>query len=206
MTATPPDSATAARWLRWWHEAQTGSPEAMARLLGEIRPFLNGVVQQEVRGQALGPWDGSDVVQECCVKMLLPGHELRGTTGQEFLSWLQTMARNEFRDAVRAGKTKKRGGGQPMLSLADGSHSAAMPPAEISTPSQQAMRAEDEQQLQAALELLSDDHRQVIRLRCSPEKLTWAQIAQRMNRTEDAVKQLFRRGFQRLTKELRGQP
>jgi RNA polymerase sigma factor (sigma-70 family) len=161
---------------------------------------LRAAVEKRLRGQAFGPWDGSDVVQKLCVKLLLPDHALRGTTGQEFLAWMLTMTRNEILDALRAGKAQKRGGGQAVVSLGAGDDA----PADTSSPSRQLMRREDHQQVQEALGRLSDDDRQVIGLRTSG--LSWAEVADQMRRSEDAVKQLFRRAFKRLQGEMKGEP
>jgi RNA polymerase sigma factor (sigma-70 family) len=138
--------------------------------------------------------------------LLLPGPELRGTTGREFLSWLHTLARNELLDTVRAGQTQKRGGGQFTAPLPEDSRGGELLAGDISTPSQELMRQEDHALLEEALGRLSDDHQQVIRLRCSPDQLTWDEIARQMNRTEDAVKQLFRRAFDQLREAMRARP
>jgi RNA polymerase sigma factor (sigma-70 family) len=206
MKEFTPDPDSGERWLNLWREAQAGNHQAEDQLLGEVRPFLKAAVQQHVRGQAQGAWDASDIVQALCMKLLLPGPELRGTTGREFLAWLQTIVRNEFLDTVRAGKAQKRGGGQLTGPLPEDSRGGEMLAGDASTPSQKLMRQEDYELLEEAMGRLSSDHQQVIRLRCSPEKLTWAEIASRMGRTEDAVKQLFRRAFDQLREEMRAKP
>jgi RNA polymerase sigma factor (sigma-70 family) len=206
MKEATPDLATAERWLRLRHEAQAGNPEAEVALLAEVRPFLKRCVQKQMQGQAFGAWDASDVVQACSLKILLPGPEMHGTTGREFLAWLETIARNEFLSTLRAGKTQKRGGGHKITPLPGGSSGGDLLAGDTSTPSQQLMRQEEQDQQEAALRRLPPDHQQVIRLRCSPEQLSWAQIAQQMNRTEDAVKKLFWRACKRWSKEKTDQP
>jgi len=200
MKELTPNASTGERWLGLWNEARAGDRQAEAQILKEVRPFLRAAVAKRLRGQAFGPWDGSDVVQKLSVKLLLSDHDLQGTTGQEFLAWLQTMVRNEILDFLRAGKAQKRGGGQSIVSLTEDAEGAT----DTSTPSRQLMRQEDQQQLQDALGRLSEDDRQVIGLRISAQKFTWAQIAEQMNRSEDAIKQLFRRAFKRLQNELKG--
>jgi RNA polymerase sigma factor (sigma-70 family) len=206
MHEPTPDLTDADRWLQWYLAARAGDQEAEAKLLGEVRPFFRAEVQKHSRGQAFGASDGSDVAQECCLKLkfLQPGQEFRGTTGRDFLSWLRTMAYHEFLDNVRAGKAQKRGGGQLPARLPGDSTGEVAIAAETSTPSQRAVRQEEHEQLEAALAGLPDEHQRVISLRRSADKLTWADIAREMGRTEDAVKQLFRRAVNRLSEELRG--
>jgi RNA polymerase sigma factor (sigma-70 family) len=206
MKEFTPDLATGERWLRLRHEARAGNREAEVALLAEVRPFLKRCVQKQLHGQAFGAWDASDVVQACFLKILLPGPELHGRTGREFLAWLETLARHEFLDTVRAGRAQKRGGGYRITPLTGDSRDGDMLAADTSTPSQQLMRQEEQEQQEAALQRLPPDYQQVIRLRCSPDKLTWAEIAQQMNRTEDAAKKLFWRASQRWSKERKGQP
>jgi RNA polymerase sigma factor (sigma-70 family) len=201
-----PDPATVERWLGLCPEAQTGNEAAMAQLLGEVRPLLKEFAQNDLRGRTLGPWDASDVAQACCAKLLLTGAPLRGTTGPQLVSWLRTIVRNELCSILRDGSAQKRGGGQATGPLPEDSSAGEVLAADTSTPSQQAIRQEDHDRLEAALGRLSADHQQVIRLRLAPDDLTWAEIGQQMNRTEDGIKKLFARASQQLTKELKGQP
>jgi RNA polymerase sigma factor (sigma-70 family) len=206
MKEFTPAPSTGDRWLELRHKARAGNREAEAQLLAELRPFLKKVVERQLQGQVFGSWDASDVVQACSLKILLPGPELNGTTGREFLAWLETVARNEFLDAVRAGAALKRGGGQRLTPLPGDSGCGDMLAAGTSTPSQQLIRQEDRERLEAALGRLSPDHQQVMRLRLALDDWSWAEIARQMNRTEDAVKQLFRRASKQLSRELRNQP
>ncbi len=202
MKSSTPDPATGDRWLEWYREVQNGNEETEERLLGELRPFFREVLQIRSRGQAFGAWDNSDVAQECCVKLFsLPAEqEFRGTTGQEFLAWLRKIAHRKSLDAVRKENTQKRGGGQSTIPLQGDSGGGEALAADTSTPSKQLVRLEDQHELEAAIERLPADYQQVIRLRVF-EKLTYAEIAKRLGRTEDGVKQLFHRALKRLSKE-----
>jgi RNA polymerase sigma-70 factor (subfamily 1) len=205
MKEPTPDTPPGDRWLAMWRGAQAGDQEAEARLLGEVRPFLKGLVQKQLQDQAFGAWDASDVVQECCVKMLLPGTELRDTTGGEFLAWLQTMARNEFLDALRSGKARKRGGDRLTVQLPGDSSGGETVAAPMSTPSQQLNREEEKERLEAGLSGLAPDDQQVIRLRFLDHR-EWPEVAQLMGRAEAAVKRLYYRALERLKKGMGGKP
>jgi RNA polymerase sigma-70 factor (subfamily 1) len=206
MNECAPDPATVERWLALCLEAQDGNHTAMAQLLDEVRPFLKGVAQKQLRGQAFGAWDASDVAQDCCLKLEDQLHTFRGTTGQALIAWLRTMARREFLDTVRYGNTQSRAPNQRINPLPGDSSGGEVSPTDTSTPSQQAMRNEEQKLVEEALGRLSSDYQQVIRLRLSPDKLTWAAIAQQMSRSEDAIKKLHQRALEQLTIQLRGQP
>jgi RNA polymerase sigma factor (sigma-70 family) len=207
MRELTPDAATGERWLRLWKESRAGDQAADTRLLGEVRAFFQAVLQKHAPAPTSGAWDTSDVVQECCVRLTsLPADEFRGTTGQEFMSWLRSIVLNEFRDSVRDGKALKRGGGRPHLPLPAGPDGAEVLAADASSPSHRAMRREEEDRAEAALGRLSADDQEVIRLWRSPDRPTWAQIAGRMNRTEAGVKKLFERAFKRWQQEQGNQP
>src|SRR5262249_10846464 len=153
MTEPTPDSATCERWFRWWNEARTGNEEAKARLLGEVRPFFKRVALTRFGGRTFGPGGASDVVQECCLKLttLLPDPELPAATGQEFRSWLQAMALNECRDALRAGAAQKRGGDRRTGPLPQGPDGEEVLAADASTPSGPVREQEEQQRLREAL-------------------------------------------------------
>ena len=198
------DPATGDRWLQWYGAAQAGSQPAADQLLREVRPFFADVLRKQARRRPSGAWDNSDVAQDCCVKLfsLPPGQEFRGSTGQEFIAWLRTIARRKALDAVRMEQAQKRGGDRPHGPLPGDSAGEVAIAAETSTPSQRLVRQEEGEALAAALARLSAEHQRVIQLRRSPDKLTWADVAQEMGSTEDAVKQLFRRAVKRLSDEM----
>ena len=70
-------------------------------------------------------------------------------------------------------------------------------PADVSSPSGQAIRGEEQLQLAAALEQLPEDYRTVIVLR-HIDDLSHAEIARRMNRSEGAVRMLWVRALAQL--------
>jgi RNA polymerase sigma-70 factor (ECF subfamily) len=206
MTAFKLDPAAAERWLHWRREARAGNEAAKEQFLAEVRPFFGEILLSLARGRSSGAWDHSDVAQDCCLKLfrLPPEQEFRGATGPELIAWLTRIARRQALDAIRKERTKKRGGSQEVEHPDDAGDWDDVA-AETSTPSQQAARNEEHADLNAALERLSDDHQRVIRLRIF-ENLSYAEIAQRLGRTEDAAKQLFHRALEKLSQEREKQP
>jgi RNA polymerase sigma-70 factor (ECF subfamily) len=206
MKNSTPSPAIGDRWLQWYQAARTGDRDAETRLLLEVRPFLRAEVERFAQGQAFGAWDGSDVVQDFFVKLQLlqPGQDFRGTTSQQFLKWLRTMVYRKFLDILRAAQADKRGGGQPLGPLPGDSHGDVALAADTSTPSEQLIRREEQEEVAVVLERLSADYQQVIRLRIF-DGSSWAEIATAMDRSVDAVKKLYERAIDQSSVE-RGQP
>jgi RNA polymerase sigma-70 factor (ECF subfamily) len=72
----------------------------------------------------------------------------------------------------------------------------------ISTPSQRAIRGEEEQLLMKALSVLPDDQREAVRLR-HLEGLALADVARHLGRSPAATAGLIKRGMQVLRRQLR---
>jgi RNA polymerase sigma-70 factor (ECF subfamily) len=59
--------------------------------------------------------------------------------------------------------------------------------------------------LEAAIEAIAQDHREVILLR-QYEELSWAEVGKRLNRSEEAARKLFARAMAALTMRMTGRP
>jgi RNA polymerase sigma-70 factor, ECF subfamily len=210
MNGSQPDPETGDRWLKWCNEALVGNRLSEAQFLGEVRSFFRAIALKQSWRRDQEATETSDIAQDCCLKLPSLLHQFRGTTGVEFIAWLRTIVRNGSLDAVRKVNARMRGGGLHIGALPTDANEDVAIAADTSTPSKELTRQEEYQQFQEALEQLSGDHKEVIRLRLLlPDKLTWAEIARRMNRSEDAVKQLFQRAYKeliRLSDKLRDNP
>ena len=110
--------------------------------------------------------------------------------GRPLLAWLYTIARRQVIDYARAAK--------PARSLEG---------IEIGEPSrveEQVIRAERQRQLRAALERLSEDHRDVLILRFWLDKPA-AEVGELMGRSAGAVRVLQLRALRALRQELEAQ-
>lgn len=198
MSEPNPDLGTGDRWLKWCREAQSGDQQAEAWLLEEVRVFFRALARKETWDLAVGGVEASDMAQDCCLKLTTSIHQFRGVTGVEFIAWLRTLARNANLDVRRRDNAQIRGGGRRPIALPTDANGDVAIAADVSTPSKETTRQEEYELYQKALALLPADHQQVIRLRLSPDKLSWAEIAERMGRGEDAAKQLFQRAYKEL--------
>ena len=112
---------------------------------------------------------------------------IEGFDGREygaFRGWLFTVAGNAIRDAAKYYKAKKR------------QTPEARSPSQTS-PSERAARSEALDRMKTAIGELRTDDQEVIRLRCF-EELPHAEVAERMGRTETAVRILYCRALKNL--------
>lgn len=173
-------------------------------------PILLLLIESRMSAALLRQVTPEDIWQEALM------HAWRDRAGLEwrglraFRSWLLTIIDNRIRDAADRATAHKRGAGrQPVLftdlgasdaRTADGASSPDVPAS--TTPSRIAMQREQAAAIRMALEALSDDVRDVVRLRLI-EQLSIEEIAQRLTIGESAVRHRFRRGAELYAVQLR---
>jgi RNA polymerase sigma-70 factor, ECF subfamily len=176
--------------------ARGADPQAFDRLFARFRNYLRLLAQDWLEGAFRGKADPSDLVQET----LLEAHQgfaaFQGTDEPEFVAWLrQIMARNvadfvrRYRSAARNVRREEPSPDSRIvarLQLLAGKLQ--------SSPSHGAHRREMGVVLADAMAELLPPHREVIRLR-NLQGLGWPEIAQRMNRSEDAARKLWTRAL-----------
>jgi RNA polymerase sigma-70 factor (ECF subfamily) len=181
-------------------------PPSSEGSLDRYRPLL----RLQARQLLLDPrfkrlWDSSDLVQDAYCRAIEKFDQFRGTTDGELVGWLQRILANTAKDKITAGRRQKRDVGlSRSLEQAVEDSSVrldAFLAAEQSSPSGRAERAEALVQLAAAMELLSEEQRDVIIYHHLHETPV-AQIAEHMGKTEKAVAMLLYRGMARLRKLL----
>lgn len=186
--------------------ASQGGDERLGRLLALYRNYLRLLARIEIGGRLQAKVDASDLVQETMLEAHKNFPQFRGATEAEFTAWLrQIMAgvvcgllRRYFgtqkRDIQLERNFRENPGNSSML-FEKGFVDLR------SSPSQQASRREQAVLLADALENLPKDYREVLVLR-HMEGLTFPDIANRMERTQDSVEKLWVRGLARLRKEM----
>jgi len=176
--------------------ASEGDRGALGRLLEHYRPELLKRIRLMMGEGARRTAESGDFLQGALVEVMrdLARYDLKD--GGDFLRWATRIARNNIRDHVR-------GRHEAMLeSFASASglfQARGRPSAE--TPSQNVARAEQLELLVEALARLQDEHRLAIELRWF-QGLSFAEIAQRTGRTEQAARKFHSRALIRLGDEL----
>jgi len=186
--------------------ARDGDEDALAELLRLHTDRLLESVRAELGERVRQRLESQDVMQQVYLDALRNIDAFREMGEDSFFRWLRRIAVNRICDVDRrAFKTLKRGGevragdlgrDESMLRLFD------MLGASATSPSMAANAAERVRRLRAALEQLSEDHREVIQLRYI-NQLNVAETAAKMDRSERAVRSLCVRALIRL-RELLG--
>lgn len=183
--------------------ARAGDAEALGVLLEEHRPYLKFLAQRILEGKLRARLDASDVVQRTCLSVHKAIQGFRGETPEEFLAWLRQIHEGNVLNLLREHLAQKR----------DVQREGAIDPQQVesmlsdalqSTPSQRALRDENAVRLTAAMEQLTAEQREAVRLRYL-EGLAIKEIAELMERSEKAVGALILRGLSALRKRLADQ-
>ena len=118
--------------------------------------------------------------------------QFEGDQTRSWMAWLARIAENEIRDRADHQHRQRRDAARE-VSLDD-------PPIPALTRSAltRVLQSEQSQQLETALESLSDAHREIILLRAFQE-LSFREIGARLNKSEDACRMLMARAMTALT-------
>ena len=185
-------------------KARRGDERGRDELFNACRDYLNFLARAQVHKKLQSKIDASDIVQVTLLEAYRDFNNFQGNSQGEWLAWLRRILARNATDYVRCYKgTAKRDAGREVAirhpSDATDVMGAAEPAAADASPSQQAIRRDQELRLTAALAELSEDHRQVILLR-NIERLPFDQVAEKLNRSRPAAQMLWMRAIQSLQK------
>ncbi len=178
--------------------AQAGSLSSLGQLLESFRTYLLLVAEDELESGLRHRVSPSDIVQESCLEAQRDFPLFQGTTEDEFRAWLRRLTLNNIRNAERAHlETEKRDvrretKDSSLRNVAGDSEATGM---------ERLIASERLFHLQAAMQRLSPDYRDVIRMR-NYERLSFEEIAVRMERSSEAARKLWCRAIETLQKEL----
>jgi RNA polymerase sigma-70 factor, ECF subfamily len=162
--------------------AKAGDADAFGVLYDRFQPEIVRYLAIRVRDQETA----EDLAQQVFLKAwkAIPRYEHRGAP---FRAWLYRMAHNQMVDYYRTSRSTTDLEGVEI--------------AEESTAEEELLRGEMQEALQAALDRLSEDHRQVLVLRFLMEKSA-REIGEIMGRKEVTVRGLQMRALQALRREI----
>lgn len=168
---------------------------AVQQLLVRNLPGLEAFVRLRMGAQLRSLMTAPDLVQSVCREVLedLGGFEFRGEA--PFRHWLFVRAENKLREKHRFHAAGKRDQ-QKLVDLPDAT-TAITAYRTLCTPSKDLEVKEAMRRVEAAFDQLPEDYREAVTLHklCG---LSHAEIAERMNRSEGAVRNLVYRGISRL--------
>jgi RNA polymerase sigma-70 factor (ECF subfamily) len=186
--------------------ARAGDAAARGQLLECYRGYLKLLARLELGRRLQGKVDASDVVQEAFLHAHRGFEQFRGATEAELTAWLRQVLSSRLADQMRRYLGAKQRDVRLECDLAHDLDQSSQAldrgfVARQSSPSRQAARREQAVLLANALEKLPADYREVIVL-YQLEDLPFPEVARRMARSLDSVRNLWPRALARLRRLL----
>jgi len=191
--------------------ALEGLPDpALGPRLESYRGYLTVLARLQIGRRLQGKVDPADVVQETFLHAVRDFPHFRGSSDQEFASWLRQILAARLADLLRryCGTQSRDVRLEQALQVELDQSSQLLDQglaAPLSSPSQQAVRHEQATWLAQALERLPEDYREVLVLH-HLEACGFPEVARRMGRSVEAVKKLWARALARLRQSVGGTP
>jgi RNA polymerase sigma-70 factor (ECF subfamily) len=188
--------------------ARQGHGVALGQLLELSRNYLELLARVQIGRRLRGKVDAADLVQETFLKAHRDFAQFRGTGEREWVGWLRQILAANLAHLVRHYCGTKRRDVRLERELVDELDQSSRfldqnLAAPQSTPSHQAARREQAVLLADALKQLPDAYREVIIL-SHLEGLSFPEVARRMDRTVNSVKNLWARALGRLRQTVGG--
>jgi len=188
------------------NEAKLGDKEALNvifaryqnRVLRIVRLRLNPELREKLKMQS------TDIVQEVFISALQKLNEFEPKSKGAFLHWLSRIVENYIRDQIDYLSAQKRHAPLGEFSLDEpvktdsGSEMKFIEtiPSEDTLPSQFVLKQEIKNVLDSLLLKIEEADREIIIMH-KLEELTFKEIAQLFNKTEEAVRKQYNRAFQK---------
>lgn len=182
--------------------AKAGDLQAIGVVLDGFRTYMTLLARIQIGRQLQAKADPDDVVQEAFLDAYRQFGNFRGETVDELAAWLRKILAGHLAQLVRrycateARDVRLEYSIEQDLDSSSDRLSRGLASPE-STPSETFRQREDLLVLTEMLEELTSEYRDVIVMR-QIEGMSIAEIAKRMQRTEDSVQKLWVRGLQSL--------
>lgn len=173
------------RLLALVDRAREGDRDAFDAIVSEYNDRLESFVRSRVRPQLRERLDAAELAHETFSRAFESLARFDGADEDAWLAWLAGIAKN-----VVLKEVEKLGRGRPLRLARDVSDHQP-------SPSRIARREERLVRLHDAFQGLPDDYREVIQL-CRIDGLRIRDVADRMNRSPDAIKKLLWRALKEL--------
>lgn len=185
--------------------AAAGDRGAIEALLERFLPDVRAFVRLRAGPALRARESNSDLVQSVCREILEHAERFQHPSEGAFRHWLFTTAQRKLHHRHEYWMAQKRGAVAevPIDPGGDASSAGDVPDLmsryrRFSTPSGAASLREEVERVEAAFDQLSEEHREVITL-AHLTGLSRAEIAERMGRSEGAVRVLLHRALARLS-------
>jgi RNA polymerase sigma-70 factor (ECF subfamily) len=184
----------------WLTAARGGDSVALGKLLGAFGPYLLSIAQRDVPAVVRGKTDAADLVQETLLRAHRGFSRFAGRDVVGFRAWLRGILKHVIADNIRRYRyTHKRTIGRELsldayLELCQNRDEPVDP---YETPLSCAASKEQALALTTAIERLPPDEKAAILLR-TRDLLSFEEIGNRLNRSQDAARKLWCRAVGRL--------
>ena len=188
-------------------QARSGDLESFGQLLSQYRNYARLLARTLIGTTLRLRLDPSDLVQETFLEAHRDFPRFDGSTERELLAWLRRILARNLADQARRQKAglrdiRRQVSLEAMLDRSSARMQQALV-AVVSSPSAAAAQREQAVLLADALADLPPDYREVIILR-NLERLRFEEVAARMGRSPGAVRMLWTRALERLSRALEG--
>jgi RNA polymerase sigma-70 factor (ECF subfamily) len=173
--------------------AKGGSSEALDYLYDRCANRLLALIRLRLGRELRGRLESRDILQATLLKSLQHLNELEGTETRSLMAWLARIAEHEIRDRADYFGRQRRDAAREVPA-----DDETLPPRLTRSALSRLILTEEAERLEAAIESLSPEHREVILLR-KFEELSFAEIGRRTGRSEDAARMLLARAMAALT-------
>ncbi len=208
----PPDPTNRdlAQTIQLLHRAKDGDERALSDLYARFGERLHTVVRFRLGPRLRSKMESCDVVQDALLASLKHIRNAEFTSSGALFHWLAKLVENRIRDHADHFAAQKRDAARetPLEVQRPSADSVFGPIAEVATfgtPSQAAVRAEDEARLGEAIDGLQADQKEALIL-VRYEGLSLAEAGEKMERSPDAVRMLVARAIVQLGKEMGSGP
>jgi RNA polymerase sigma-70 factor (ECF subfamily) len=209
--SAPSTSSTNSVLVRLLERARSGDAPARDELFLRCRNYVHLLARTQLETWMRTKVDASDLVQQTMLEAHRGFADFRGASEGEWLAWLRQILAHNTQDLVRRYRQTEKRRVEMEVSLdaplQGASGSFLNEPIDLlgQTPSQLLSAQEQEISLANAIMQLSEDHRDVIVLR-NLQRLSFNEVAERMNRSRPATQMLWMRAIKRLEQLLSESP
>lgn len=194
-----PDSNSTV-WSLFGRKAVAGDRDAAGQLLEHYLPVLRDMAQKQIPKLVLSRVGPSDLVQQTCTEICTSISNVSATNGSQLWAWIRSVMLRNLVDVHRRFVSCRKRSVLKERTLDEPGRNLLMSWKSCS-PLEQAIHAEEVSRLKVAMSRLTDAHCTVLRWRYE-EGLTYSEIGERVNRSEDAVRMHVRRAEQALQRQL----
>jgi RNA polymerase sigma-70 factor (ECF subfamily) len=176
--------------------AKDGSREALDRILSECGPRLLALIRLRLGGNLRRHLESRDILQATLLRAFERLEEFDGSGRHTLVNWLAAIATNEIRDQADYWARGRRDAAREVP--LSGHQLTGRVRSEVSRIHLEAQARRMEQ----AIAALNAAQREVVLLR-NFEELSWAEVSERLGKSQDACRMLFARALTALCLEMR---